>query len=376
MPEIPSGIRPIAGAPTDIAAFVGWAAQGPTDGAILVHSWLKFEQQFGGFDPRFYLGYSVSHFFANGGQQAYIVRLASDGSGTPAASAAVMIGVHLLDAVPIVNLLAVPGESDPGLIAELQAYCAGRSAFLIADSALDSTFATLQNGPDSRMTGANAINSAFYFPWLNALDAQQNVTRPFPPSGFVAGIYAATDAAHGVWQAPAGIGAPVTGASDPVVKLTDAENAVLNPHAINCIRDFPRLGDVVWGARTLGGNDQAASEFMYVSVRRLFVYIEQSLSDGTQWAEFEPNDRQLWAQLSSSVDAFMQRLFNQRAFIGATAAQAYFVRCDATNNPQTSIDQGVVNILVGFAPVKPAEFILLQIQQLAGQTGGAGNTRR
>jgi uncharacterized protein len=164
------------------------------------------------------------------------------------------------------------------------------------------------------MTGANAINSAFYFPWLNALDAQQNVTRPFPPSGFVAGIYAATDAARAVWQAPAGIGAPITGASDPVVKLTDAENAVLNPLAVNCIRNFPRFGDVVWGARTLAGSDQTDSEFKYVSVRRFYIYIEQNLSSGTQWAVFEPNDEKLWAQLSSSVDAFMHALFLQGVF--------------------------------------------------------------
>jgi Bacteriophage tail sheath protein len=284
-----SDTHPIAGAPTGIAAFVGSAAQGPTDRAIFVSSWLDFESQFGGFDPRFYLGYAVNHFFANGGQQACVVRLPANGNGT----AAVVAAVHLLDAVPTVNLLAVPGEADPGLIVELQAYCAGRKAFLIADSAADSTFATLQNGPDSRMTGANAINSAFYFPWLNALDAQQNVTRPFPPSGFVAGIYAATDAARGVWQAPAGIDAPITGASDPVVKLTDAENAVLNPLAVNCIRNFPRVGDVVWGARTLAGSDQADSEFKYVPVRRFYIYIEQSLSSGTQWAVFEPNDEKL-----------------------------------------------------------------------------------
>jgi len=376
MPEIPSSIHPIAGAPTAIAAFVGWATQGPTDGAILVHTWLEFEQQFGGFDPRFYLGYAVSHFFANGGQQAYIVRLASDGSGTPTASAAVMIGVHLLDAVPIFNLLAVPGEADPGLIAELQAYCAGRKAFLIADSAIDSTFATLQNGPDSRMTGANAINSAFYFPWLKALDAQQNVTRPFPPSGFVTGIYAATDAAHGVWLAPAGIGAPVTGASDPVVKLTDAENAVLNPHAVNCIRDFPRLGDVVWGARTLAGSDQAASDWTYVPVRRLALYIETSVHDGTKWATFEPNDAQLWSELNHSIGAFMQALFAQGAFKGQSAAETYFVQCDAQNNPPSGIDQGIVNITIGFAPVRPAEFIIIQIQQIAGQTGGSDQPPR
>ena len=248
MPDISSGTHLIAGTPTGIAAFVGWAAQGPTDGAILLRSWSDFETQFGGFDPRFYLGYAVSHFFANGGQQAYVVRLASDGSGSAAApSAAVMTGVHLLDAVPIFNLLAVPGEADPGLIAQLQAYCAGRKAFLLVDSAPGSTFATLQNGPDSQMTGANAINSAFYFPWLNALDPQQNVTRPFPPSGFVAGLYAATDASRGVWRSPAGIGANLTGQSGPVLDLNDTQIGVLSVHAVNCIRHFAQFGDLRLG---------------------------------------------------------------------------------------------------------------------------------
>jgi phage tail sheath protein FI len=372
MPDIPSDTHPIAGAPTGIAAFVGWAAQGPTDRAISVGSWSDFETQFGGFDPRFYLGYAVSHFFANGGQQAYVVRLPADGNGT----AAVVAAVHLLDALPAVNLLAVPGEADPGLVVELQAYCAGRKAFLIADSAADSTFATLRNGPDSRMTGANAINSAFYFPWLKALDAQQNVTRPFPPSGFVAGIYAATDAARGVWQAPAGITAPVTGALDPVVKLTDAENAVLNPLAVNCIRNFPRFGDVVWGARTLAGSVQADSDWTYVPVRRLALFIEMSVLDGTKWAVFEPNDSPLWSKLNRSIGAFMQALFTQGAFQGRSAAESYFVQCDAQNNPPSSVDQGIVNITIGFAPVRPAEFIIIQIQQIAGQTGGSDQPPR
>jgi phage tail sheath protein FI len=379
MPENPGDTHPIAGAPTGIAAFVGWAAQGPTDSAILLRSWSDFQQQFGGFDPRFYLGYAVSHFFANGGQQAYVVRLASDGSGgsTVAASAAVMAGVHLLDAVPIFNLLAVPGEADPGLIAQLQAYCAGRKAFLIADSAVDSTFATLQNGPDSRMIGTNAINAAFYFPWLNALDAQQNIARSFPPSGFVAGLYAATDASLGVWRSPAGLRANLTGQSGPVLDLTDPQIGALSARAINCIRHMAQFGDVVWGDRTLGGSDQAGSQWKYVSVRRLALYIEQSLSSGTQWVVFEPNNAQLWTQLRSSVGAFMQTLFVQGAFQGSTPAQAYFVRCDAENNPQASIDQGVVNIQVGFAPLYPAEFIVIQIQQLAGQSrGGSGDTRR
>jgi hypothetical protein len=370
--ETPSGARPIAGVPTGVAAFVGWAAQGPSDQAILLRSWSDFETQFGGFDPRFYLGYAVSHFFANGGQQAYVVRLPADGNG----AAAVLAGAHLLDAVPIVNLLAVPGESDPGLIAQLQAYCVGRKAFLIADSAAGSTVATLQAGPDSRMTGANAINSAYYFPWLNALDAKQNITRPFPPSGFVAGLHAATDAARGVWRSPAGLRANLTGQSGPVLDLTEAQIGVLSAHAVNCIRHIPQFGDVVWGDRTLVGSDQAASDWKYVSVRRFALYLESSLYHGTQWVVFEPNNEQLWAQLRLSVGSFMQSLFNQGAFQGITPAQAYFVECDAANNTQASIDQGAVNILVGFAPLQPAEFVVIQIQQIAGQTGGSGDNRR
>jgi Bacteriophage tail sheath protein len=284
--------------------------------------------------------------------------------------------VHLLDAVPIFNLLAVPGEADPSLIAALQAYCAGRRAFLIADSAVGSTFATLQNGPDSRMTGANAINAAFYFPWLNALDAQQNITRPFPPSGFVAGLYAATDASRGVWRSPAGLRANLTGQSGPVLNLTDPQVAALSARAVNCIRHIAQFGDVVWGDRTLGGGDQAGSQWKYVSVRRLALFIESSLYNGIQWAAFEPNNEQLWAQLRSSVGAFMQTLFVQGAFQGITPAQAYFVTCDARNNPQSSIDQGVVNIQVGFAPLYPAEFVVIQIRQMAGQSGGTGDSRR
>jgi phage tail sheath protein FI len=363
-----NGTHPIAGAPTSIAAFAGWAAQGPADRAILLRSWSDFERQFGGFDSRAYPGHAVSHFFANGGREAYVVRLASDGGGT-AASAAVMTGVRLLDAVPIFNLLAVPGEADPGLTAELQAYCARRRAFLIVDSAPGSAFATLQAGPDSLTTGANAINSALYFPWLNALDPQQNITRPFPPSGFVAGLYAATDASRGVWHAPAGAGASLTGQSGPALNLTDAEAATLNTHAVNCIRHLPQIGTVVWGGRTLGGGDQVASEWKYVPVRRLALYVETSLDEGTKWAVFEPNNERLWAELRSSANTFMQTLFVQGAFQGTTPAQAYFVRCDAQNNPQSSIDQGVVNILVGFAPLKPAEFVVIRIQQMTGQTG-------
>jgi phage tail sheath protein FI len=207
-----------------------------------------------------------------------------------------------------------------------------------------------------------------YFPWVIAPDPlNQNRTTTFPPCGFVAGIYAATDAARGVWKAPAGIDASLTGVSGLATVLTDLENGSLNIQAINCLRNFRVYGNVVWGARTLQGNDEQASQWKYVPIRRLALYLESSLYDGTQWVVFEPNDEPLWSQIRLNVGAFLQGLFLQGAFQGSSPQQAYFVKCDSENNPQSSIDQGIVNILVGFAPLYPAEFVVIQIQQMAGQ---------
>jgi phage tail sheath protein FI len=530
--EIPSGVHTITGVATSIAAFVGWAAQGSTTEATLVQSWSDFANQYGGLDSRSYLGYAVNQFFANGGQQAYIVRLVSDGSGgsTAAAPSSVEItalnfdattppstvtitsgssggltlsaanpgswstnynieiqprmddytrfslsvvyidpvtsartpvesyqnlslnptdtqaqyvvniikeqsnfitasmgtpaltitytggsapttptpslvgsigldasvkgvdgtvlnpansagafetilnhnptasggGVHLLDTVPIFNLLCVPGEGTAAVISDLQTYCFNQRAFMIVDSQSTDTVTILQNGPTG-ITGVNAINSALYFPWVNQFDPQLNLTRPFPPCGFVAGLYAATDTARGVWKAPAGIDASLSGESGLAINMTNGQNGSLNIAAVNCLRNFPVYGDVIWGARTLRGNNQVGSEWKYVPIRRLALFIESSLFDGTQWVVFEPNDETLWGQIRLNVGVFMQGLFLQGAFQGTTAQQAYFVKCDADNNPQSSIDQGIVTVLVGFAPLYPAEFVVIQIQQMAGQ---------
>jgi hypothetical protein len=170
-----------------------------------------------------------------------------------------------------------------------------------------------------------------------------------------------------VWKAPAGIDASLSGESGLTTILTDLQNGTLNTQAINCIRNFPVYNDVIWGARTLRGNDQVGSEWKYIPIRRLALFLESSLYNGTQWVVFEPNDETLWAQIRLNVGAFMQGLFLQGAFQGTTPQQAYFVKCDAENNPQASINLGIVNILVGFAPLYPAEFVVIQIQQMAGQ---------
>jgi phage tail sheath protein FI len=280
-----------------------------------------------------------------------------DGSGTG--------GVHFLDTVPIFNLLCVPGETSSTVISDLQGYCHSQRAFYIVDPASDDNFTSVQ-GRLSGITGVNAINSALYFPWVNAPDPlQQGRLNSFPPCGFVAGIYAATDASRGVWKAPAGIDASLTGEAGPTVLLTDLQNGTLNVQAINCIRHFPVYGDVVWGARTLRGNDQVGSEWKYVPIRRFALFLESSLYNGTQWVVFEPNDETLWGQIRLNVGAFMQGLFLQGAFAGTTPQQAYFVKCDAENNPPASVALGIVNILVGFAPLYPAEFVVIQIQQIA-----------
>ena len=196
----------------------------------------------------------------------------------------------------------------------------------------------------------------------------QNRTRNFPPSGFLAGIFARTDASRGVWKAPAGTEATLIGVNGVTVPLNDRQNGVLNPVAVNCIRNFPVYGTVVWGSRTVQGNDETGSEWKYVPVRRLALFLEESLYRGTQWVVFEPNDEPLWAQIRLNVGAFMQDLFRQGAFQGTTPSQAYFVKCDKETTTPTDQNRGVVNILVGFAPLKPAEFVVIQIQQMAGQS--------
>jgi len=149
--------------------------------------------------------------------------------------------------------------------------------------------------------------------------------------------------------------------------LTDAENGELNPLGLNCFRTFPIYGPVLWGARTLVGADAMANQWKYVPVRRVALFLEQSLYQGTQWVVFEPNDEPLWASIRLNVGSFMDTLFKKGFFQGQTAAEAYFVKCDSETTMQTDIDNGIVNILVGFAPLRPAEFVVIQIEQLTGQ---------
>jgi phage tail sheath protein FI len=284
-------------------------------------------------------------------------------------------GLYALEDADLFNLLCIPPLLVSGAVSDLakgtrdaaSQYCAKRRAVFIADpSTAWTTPAKVIAGLGGHMDPT--ANAALYFPMISAADPlRENQIEDFAPCGAVAGVMARTDANRGVWKAPAGIEATVAGASALTVKLTDGENGQLNPLGVNCLRSFPVIGRVVWGARTMRGADQLADQWKYVPVRRLALYIEESLFRGTQWVVFEPNDEPLWAQIRLNVGAFMNTLFRQGAFQGASPKDAYFVKCNSETTTQADIDNGIVNIIVGFAPLKPAEFVVIQIQQIAGQ---------
>ena len=279
-------------------------------------------------------------------------------------------GMYALLDVDLFNLMAIPltarlGAAGIAVIQEAIALCERRRAFFIVDPDRERTLTNVATWANQVGSSANA---AVYFPRVLVADPLDQLrVKPMEASGSVAGLYARTDTERGVWKAPAGIDAVIRGAQGLNTTLTDRENGILNPLGVNSLRTFPVYGTVVWGARTMRGADAQASEWKYIPIRRLALFLEESLYRGTQWVVFEPNDEPLWAQIRANVGAFMHNLFRQGAFQGTSPREAYFVKCDRETTTQEDRDLGIVNILVGFAPLKPAEFVIIKIQQIAGQ---------
>jgi len=289
-------------------------------------------------------------------------------------------GLYALDKTDLFNLLCIPPDSRDGdtpdtVYQAALKYCVDRRALLIVDPPSawsadpNKAAAAAKAGLSSLgLSGTDARNAALYFPRVVQADPlREGQLDTFAPCGIVAGVMARMDTQRGVWKAPAGLDAAISGTQGLSANLTDAENGMLNPIGINCLRFFPIAGRVVWGARTLRGADQLGDEYKHISVRRLALFIEESLYRGTQWVVFEPNDESLWAQIRMNIGSFMQSLFRQGAFQGQSPRDAYFVKCDAETTTQNDINRGIVNIVVGFAPLKPAEFVIISLQQMAGQ---------
>jgi hypothetical protein len=285
-------------------------------------------------------------------------------------------GLHALDTVDLFNLLLLPADAAltdaqrRQLWTPAAIYAASRRAFLLIDAPDQWTDQAsnpwvVQNTNDINILRSSVVKdySAVYYPKLLWNDA--GTIRKVGSTGAIAGLMARMDSTRGVWKAPAGTEADLRGISGLNVKLTDMENGVLNKLGVNCARSFIS-GYVNWGARTMEGADDLGSEWKYVPIRRLALMIEESLYRGTQWVVFEPNDEPLWSKIRLNVGVFMNGLFRQGAFQGSSKSEAFFVKCDAETTTQADRNLGIVNIEVGFAPLKPAEFVIISIQQIAG----------
>jgi hypothetical protein len=298
-------------------------------------------------------------------------------------------GLYALDKITDVNLIAIPGQGDPATVNRGIGYCKNerplQDCFFIGDMgalAVDAarredatpTVTTLQQARDFATSGLSGVQidkaagdfGAIYFPWVWATDpigVGRNPRILLPPSGFLAGLYARIDNSRGVFKAPAGTEAGVAGALAPHTLISDTEQDQLNPISVNVVRPVPGSGLVVWGTRTIGSNP----EWRYIPVRRMAIFLRVSIYYGIQWAVFEPNDEPLWASLRLNIRAFMLTQFRAGAFQGQKPDDAFFVKCDSSTTTQQDIDLGIVNILVGFAPLKPAEFVVLRLQQKVNQ---------
>jgi uncharacterized protein len=488
--EEPSGAKPIEGASTSTACFVGGASRGRPNYPTFITNWSQFERAFGSFTKDHHMPLAVYQFFQNGGRRAYIIRvlqaqkLKPDGTvekegakpatakaqiggkdavinaaggglwgnalkvkavanafspgffdwtitlngetvetfrslggkesaekfyaaminrdsnyiriaadakgnfpeGDPAAAelelkdgtdgdpvTATDYGISLkeLDRIDDASILVIPGATKD-IASEGVAYVHNRilgdMIYIMDSEDPQGASATTQIAAVKKLQAEFPTKSSYaalYFPWVevpNPYSSVAGATRYAPPSGMIAGLYARTDNTRGVWKAPAGTEASLLGAVGLAASVSDADQDALNPVGINCIRQFPASGIVVWGARTMA--TQSNPEYRYVPIRRTAMFLKTSLFRGTQWVVFEPNDEPLWSAIRFNINAFMLIQFRSGAFQGGKPADAFFVKCDSENNIQATIDAGQVHILVAFAPLKPAEFVIIHIQQV------------
>ncbi len=325
--------------------------------------------------------YRLGRTYAAGLSKTSAPTAGSAGSAPPT-SGAMIDGVEILRKADLFNLVCIPDavrakDDNPDapfysnysdIYTAAKTLCEDKRAFLLVDTPPNVQDVDQAQAWKTGGFGVRTSHAAAYFPRLKMSDPlNPGALRAFAPSGSMAGVMARTDANRGVWKAPAGIDAAVAGVFAPALVLSDQDHGLLNPVGLNCFRKFPIYGSVAFGARTLAGADEEASEWKYVPVRRTALYMLESLRRGLTWVVFEPNDEPTWSAIRMNVTAFMQGMFRQSAFQGRSPRDAYLVKCDGETTQQTDINLGMVNVVVGFAPLKPAEFVFITLQQLAGQ---------
>ena len=384
--EVDKGSKPLEAVGTSTAGFIGQTKKGPVNEATLITNWGQYTRTFGEFADSPYLAHAVYGFFNNGGARCFITNVGGlpgsqpppekkddkddkkpapppppPSSGGP--SPALFIGkdngpgnksgLVTFEDIDEIAIVAAPGMTDPAIQDAVISHCERMNRFAVLDS--EETIA--KGGVDKITKPRDTQYGAFYFPWIEVYDPAKDKNVFVPPSGHMVGIYARSDNTRGVHKAPAN--EVVRGALGLKYTISKGEQDILNPRGINCIRYFKDRGIRVWGARTVSSDPS----WRYVNVRRLFIMVEESIKNGTQWVVFEPNDFTLWKRIKRNITAFLLRVYKDGALFGKTPEEAFYVKCDEETNPPESVDAGMVVIEIGMAPVKPAEFVIFRISQ-------------
>jgi len=372
---------------TGTVGMVGITKKGPLNKPTLITSFPEFRRKFGGyldksyFDYR-YLPHAVEGFFQNGGQRVYIISVPGEncddtdhdylakkaGSrvnfdetiiGKDSEEPSKRTGLYSLKNIDQISIIAIPNGTSQRVQNAMIAHCELlKDRFAVLDPRKDSTLSEIEK----QRALLDSSYAALYYPWVNIMDPFSKETLPIPPSGHICGIYARTDANFGVHKAPAGVHAQIKGVFGLERTITEGQQDILNSLGVNCLRLLRDRGLLVWGARTMASDPL----WKYVSVRRLLLYLERSIEEDTRWVVFEANDEKLWAKVKQVVTQFLTRVWKDGALMGTTTEEAFFVKCDRTTMTQDDINNGKLVVLVGVAPVKPAEFVIFRIAQWQG----------
>jgi phage tail sheath protein FI len=386
--EVDRGSKPIEAVGTNTVGFLGESSKGPLNESVLITNWSQFVKTFGDFkDCSEHLAHAVYGFFNNGGSRCFVVNVGAPETAKTEVKAAdkkddkapaqvhvggggrdglfigrdggpgARTGLKCMDEVDEIAILAAPGQISPAVQDALLSHCETRKdRFAVLDSP-----ETITGGVDKLPKPRDSKYGAYYFPWIQVYDPDKGNIF-VPPSGHIAGVYSRTDSERGVHKAPAN--EIVRGALGLKYNVSKGEQDLLNPKGINAIR-FMNGGIRIWGARTLSSDPS----WRYINVRRLFIMVESSIERATQWVVFEPNDHRLWKRVQRTIASFLTLLWRNGALMGTSPEQAFYVKCDEETNPPEVIDAGQLVVEIGLAPVKPAEFVIFRIGQMASGGG-------
>lgn len=385
---VPRKIEPVS---TSVTVFMGRASSGPVCFPVPVSSMDEVESAFGPVDASIPLYGSLDDFFRNGGRHAMVLRLyrgLGPEADSPEGDPGTLLlpedylgshdsggGMFPLASGPFYNLMCIPPDKyghdiAPEVWQTAARRCYEDQAILLMDAPTgwDSAQAARTGVGSLGISGMPARNTALYFPQITHPDrTRQNRLSDYPPGGSVAGVISRVDSVWGPWHAPAGMETTVKGASGLKVTVQDRHMGILGPMGINCLRDIPGVGIVVWGSRSMASLENTNDPERYLNIRRTVLFIQSSLRHSLGWVAFEPVGDALWSKVRLLTENFLYRLFQQGAFSGRTPSESYFVRCDRSTHTEKDMEEGLVNLQIGIAMLRPGDYTICSLELQGGQ---------